>query len=72
MIGDDPAEDGGIGWIAGRYVPVDRAAPEQRPDGLLASLTAAGIGREDRLSTRSETAVAGPPPMRDIHVPFIR
>jgi len=27
---------------------------------------------QDRLSTRSETAVAGPPPMRDIHVPFIR
>lgn len=39
VIGDDPREDGGIRWIAGHYLEVDRRAPEQRPDGLLTALS---------------------------------
>ncbi|MGH3911917.1 MAG: HAD-IA family hydrolase [Pseudonocardiaceae bacterium] len=46
MIGDDPREDGGICSAAGRYSEVPRRTPEQRCDGLLTALAAAGVRGE--------------------------
>ena len=46
MIGDDPREDGGIRRTAGHYREVPRRAPEQRPDGLLTALAAAGLSAQ--------------------------
>lgn len=41
MLGDNRHDDGGIGAVGGRYLPVPPLPPEQRPDGLLAALAGA-------------------------------